>query len=554
MNVYSRTLSAIAWMGAWAMACWAAAQSPLPALTALDQYVRQPDSSYAWQIVSARDAGGMKTVVVDMISQTWRSSDEVDRTQWQHWVTLAIPNKVRSNIGLLFIGGGRNGREAPAGPNDTLQMIARTTGTVVAELHMVPNQPLVFHQDGRPRVEDDLIGYTWDQFLQTGDPTWAARNPMVKSAVRAMDTMTAVAASEAGGQQQVDQFVVAGGSKRGWTTWLTGAVDQRVVGIVPIVIDVLNVDASMRHHFAAYGFWAPAIGDYVQHRIMQRMDDPRLRDLYELVDPYQYRHRLNMPKFILNASGDQFFLPDSWRFYWDQLSDPKYLRYVPNADHGLKETDAYASLTAFYSMILAGKQGPRYSWSSPQPGTLHVQTQDPPREVRLWQATNPRARDFRVEIVGHPFTSTVLEPAADGTYTASVEPPGEGWTAYFVELTYDVGTMFPLKLTTGVHVIPDVLPHRDKDPGQAATLTVVFTASDEQAADQLVQEAVEWIRGNGLSDGEVRSEQTGATGYVNWRPADRWAEGAKQFTDWLRDKGGNSLQYQLESGPGITTR
>ena len=29
--------------------------------------------------------------------------------------------------------------------------------------------------------------------------------------------------------------------QRGWTTWTTGAVDKRVIGIVPIVMDLLNI-------------------------------------------------------------------------------------------------------------------------------------------------------------------------------------------------------------------------------------------------------------------------------------------------------------------------
>jgi PhoPQ-activated pathogenicity-related protein len=554
MRTYGRSFGGMTWIGTWGLALLAFGQSPLPAETELDRYVRKPDDSYAWQIVSQQESRGMKTFVVDMVSQTWRTEADVDRPPWQHWVTVAVPNRLRSDIGLLFIGGGRNAGDPPADPPEMLQSIARATGTMVAELRMVPNQPLVFHQDGRGRFEDDLIGYTWDQFLQTGDPTWAARNPMVKSAVRAMDTMTALAASEAAGGQTVDRFVVTGGSKRGWTTWLTGAVDDRVVGIVPIVIDVLNIDASMRHHFAAYGFWAPAIGDYVQHRIMERMDHPRLQELYDLVDPYQYRHRLTMPKFVLNATGDQFFLPDSSRFYWDDLREPKYLRYVPNGDHGLRDTDAVESLTAFYSMILAGRQGPHYTWSSPAEGTLQVRTEDTPREVRLWQATNPAARDFRVETLGRKFTSTVLEPQADGLYVATVQPPAEGWTAYFVELTYDVDAVFPLKLTTGVSVIPDVLPYQDKDPSQPATLTVVFTAADEQAADRMLQEAAAWINEKGLAEGEILTARKHAVGYINWRPVDRWADVGRALTDWLRANGGDSIQYQLESGSGITTR
>ena len=114
---------------------------------------------------------------------------------------------------------------------------------------MVPNQPLVLNSDGKPRSEDDLLAYGWVKFMDTGDPLWIPRLPMVKSAVRAMDTVTALLASEQGGKADVKTFVVAGGSKRGWTTWLTGAVDKRVVAIVPIVIDVVNVQACSINHF-----------------------------------------------------------------------------------------------------------------------------------------------------------------------------------------------------------------------------------------------------------------------------------------------------------------
>ena len=43
-----------------------------------------------------------------------------------------------------------------------------------------------------------------------------------------------------------------------------------------------------------------------------------------------------MPKFMVYAAGDQFFLPDSSRFYFDDLKGEKYLRYVPNTDHSLR--------------------------------------------------------------------------------------------------------------------------------------------------------------------------------------------------------------------------
>ena len=181
----------------------------------------------------------------------------------------------------------------PPNRNERITKLAIASQSVVATLLMVPNQPLIFHGDGKERVEDDLIAYTWTQYFKTGDGTWPARNAMVKSAVRAMDTITALMASEQGGKQAVDKFVIAGGSKRGWTTWITGAVDKRVVAIAPIVIDVVNVQESMRHHYAAYGFWAPSVGDYTAQKIFKHLGTPEMEELQRLVDPYFYRGSLD---------------------------------------------------------------------------------------------------------------------------------------------------------------------------------------------------------------------------------------------------------------------
>jgi PhoPQ-activated pathogenicity-related protein len=405
---------------------------------------------------------GVAAYIVDMKSQAWRTPQEVDRTVWQHWLTVVRPDRVEFDTAFLLISGGSNDRPPPSKPDERIAKIALATNSVVAELKMVPNQPLVFHSDGKKRSEDDLVGYTWDQFLKTRDATWPARNPMVKSAVRAMDTVQSLLASEQGGKLAVNAFVVAGGSKRGWTTWLTGAVDRRVVAIVPIVIDVLNVDPSMRHHYAAYGFWAPAIGDYEHHRITQRLDTPELHELYRLVDPYYYRHRLKIPKYIVNAAGDQFFLPDSSQFYFDQLEGEKHLRYVPNADHSLDDSDALETIIAFYRMILAGTPRPEYSWTVEDDGAIHVRTRQEPAAVNLWQATNPGARDFRVETLGKKYTVSALEDRGNGLYIGKVDEPDEGWTALFVELVYDTDSKLPLKFTTEVRVVPDTLPFADK--------------------------------------------------------------------------------------------
>ena len=334
------------------------------------------------------------------------------------------------------------------------------TGSVVSELGQVPNQPLRFLDDPKEeqRTEDSLIAYTWDKFLNGGDARWLARFPMTKSAVRAMDAISSFCGSNVVDRVQVKRYVVAGGSKRGWTTWMTAAVDTRVIGIVPIVIDMLNVRPSFQHHYQAYGFFAPAVSDYVAQGVMDWQDTERYQELLKLVEPYEYRDRLTMPKLMLNAAGDQFFLPDSSQFYFDDLPGEKYLRYVPNGDHSLRETDAYETLLGYYAMILTETKRPNFSWVSKQEGHLQVTAQDKPTEVKLWQAHNANARDFRKETIGTTWTSTALKPDEQGQYTAQVAKPEEGWTAMFIELTYPTPAKVPLKLTTSVQVTPKTLP------------------------------------------------------------------------------------------------
>lgn len=434
--------------------------------TALDRYLVNDDDSYRWELVDTVDGEGYTTYVIDMISQTWRTTDDVDRPVWQHWVIIVKPDEVKHDTAMLLIGGGSNGGGPPSKADSLATALAMGTNSVVVELKMIPNQPLIFHNDGVERKEDDLIGYTWSQFMKTGDETWPARLPMVKSAVRAMDTVQTFMKEKQAGEIDINSFVVAGGSKRGWTTWLTGAVDDRVVAIIPIVIDVLNVEVSMQHHHDAYGFWSPAVGDYVRHKVVDKSGTPEYDALLTISDPYRYRHRLTMPKYVVNAGNDQFFLPDSSQFYYDELQGEKRLRYVPNAGHSLSGSTAAQDIQAYYHAILEDTPRPKYDWTFEDDGSIRVTSEREPSKVVLWQATNKLARDFRLEVVGdESYKSTTLEPQSDGSYLAKVEVPKKGFTAFFVELSYDSGLSQPFVFTTAVRVLPNVLPHEGEPLG-----------------------------------------------------------------------------------------
>jgi len=431
-----------------------AAPAEAAALTTLDRYVAAPDTNYTYKLTTTKETPVGSIYVVEMTSQAWLTAQEVDHPLWKHWLTIIIPKEVTRQTALLVIAGGSNDKGPPKGPDGALARLALETKSVVAELRNVPDQPVEFFGDGRKRSEDDLIAYTWDKFLRTGDERWPARLPMTKAAVRAMDTVTAFCATPERGGLKVDRFVVTGASKRGWTTWTTAAVDKRVVAIAPVVIDVLNVDLSMRHHYAAYGFWAPAVRNYTEQNVMNRVGTPSFRALMKIEDPYEYRQRYTMPKLMLNATGDQFFLPDSSQYYFDALPGLKYVRYVPNTDHSLKGSDGRETVEQFYQSILTGQPLPRFAWTLEKDGSINIQATDLPKTVLLWQATNPQARDFRLETLGLKWTNSPLT-LTDGRGVARVSEPPQGWTAFMVELTYDGPGGRPLKLTTQVRVVPD---------------------------------------------------------------------------------------------------
>lgn len=432
-------------------------------LTPLDEYVAAPDPAYTWELRHTQKGNGWTGHVLYMASQTWLTEAEVDRPLWEHWLVIVVPDEVVSSTGFMMIGGGSNkDGNMPKGGDANLRRCAKATGIICAQIHQIPNQPLYFKdEENRRRSEDSTIAYTWDKFLRTGESKWPLRLPMTKAVVRAMDTVQAFCASDEGGNHKVENYIVAGGSKRGWTTWTTAAVDNRVIACSPIVIDLLNLVPSFLHHYGVYGFWAPAVNDYVEMNIMDWLTSPEFDALMKIVEPYHYRDRLvNVPRLVMNGAGDQFFLNDSWRFYWDDLEGPKYLRYAPNSGHGMDQADAAGTLIAFIKSIIGDTPLPEYSWTLPDDETTRVITNTKPKVVKLWQATNPDARDFRVDKLGFVWEATELTPDADGAYVGKVTTPEKGFTAYLVELTYDVPGEDDLVLSSPTRVVPDVEPFK----------------------------------------------------------------------------------------------
>lgn len=408
----------------FALAPAACAQQTPPLLT----YVGAEDTSYAWtKDADAPPMPGSTVMKVRMTSQTWQG------IPWQHVLWVIRPEKVRENPAvLLMVTGGRGEK-----PSSEMALIAATAGAhgiPVAVLYGIPNQPLF----GGKR-EDALIAHTFVECMKTGDLSWPLLFPMVKSVVRAMDTIQEVAEKE--WKAPVKGFVVSGASKRGWTSWLTGAADPRVLGIAPMVYDNLNLGPQMRQQLACYGAYSEQIRDYTELGIQQVLETPQGKALAAAVDPYALRDRLKIPKLMVNGTNDPYWTLEAARLYFDDLAGEKHLLYVPNTGHGLGDFgDVIASILALTRACEEGRKLPEVKWTYREEAgglRLTVATAEKPVKVAFWTAESPTL-DFR----GAKWQE---QPMSGDKAEFLLEKPKEGHRAFFGQVRVRSGAIeFPL--------------------------------------------------------------------------------------------------------------
>lgn len=435
------------------VACMAAPLRANP--DALRRYVTAADANYA---VAQRRHGRIGTTEYTeliLTSQAWRG------LAWKHQLFVLWPASAARDAShaLLLIGGGDWDAqlEVPAEEEPLpkaaafIAAAAEQMGTPVAVLLQVPAQPIL-----GGRREDALIAHTFDRYLDTGDERWPLLLPMVKSTTRAMDAVQAAARERWG--LEIATFTVTGGSKRGWTTWLTGAVDRRVTAMAPMVIDMLNIDAHLRHQFEVWGATSEKISDYTEHDLHRRLDTPTGQRLQQIVDPYHYREALSQPKLIICGTNDHYWPLDALNLYWADLTGPKWVLYVPNNGHALKDVvRVLGALHGLHRQASGDSPLPVPRWSfeaGPASTTLRVQSTPTAQRALVWTARST-SRDFRSAV----WSSSAMEAGANG-FQCRVAHEAKGHIAFFGELMFDEKPL-PLFLSTTLRVIE---PEGDHPP------------------------------------------------------------------------------------------
>jgi PhoPQ-activated pathogenicity-related protein len=439
------------------------AKDPFP----LKAYVETEDKAFRYEIKETIKGETWTEYRVYLVSGSWLTEQDVDEPRWWHWLTMVVPDELKESEALMHIGGGWRGDTIPIAAREGMIQAALNTGSVISHISNIPFQPIDFSGDTLGGVfEDDLIAFAWLQFLQHGATedmqVWLPRFPMTRAVVRAMDVVQEICASR---HKTVDGFFVTGASKRGWTTWDVAAVDERVIAAAPVVIDLLNLIPSFQHHWQCCGEWAPAITPYVKLGIMDWIETDEFQAMLELVEPYEFLDRLTMPKLLINATGDEFFVTDSWKFYWDDLQGDNYLQYVPNAGHGLHGSYLPENLVSFYQHIITGEEIPEFDWDI-RNDTIFARVDPADKyQIRLWEAVNPSARDFKIYVTGgDAWQMKPLEVHEDGLYAIPVSPPETGFRGALLEVVFQPDSEFPLTLTSGTLITPDSYPYDPFEP------------------------------------------------------------------------------------------
>ncbi len=329
-----------------ALAVTASAKLPR---TALDDYIARPETVFAWREIARKGA----VTTLELTSQQWHN------TTWKHRVDIIAPQENEfPDRALLMIsyGGGTDGERFFG------QLAANAMKATVVYLWDVPNQPIF------ERREDDLIAYTFAQYIQGNPPdaTWPLLLPMTKSVtqvVRAVGEWSQAQQKKNPEEHVIDKWVLSGASKRGWTTWLAAAAlntqnvarsenqnadaensaltpQASVVGIIPIVYDNLNLAQQMPHQLAAWGRYSAQIDDYAKRGLPDLVGTPRGRDLIGIVDPFVYRERFTMPKLIITGANDPYWPVDAFNLYRTALPGTTNIFTAPNAGHMLEGNEA----------------------------------------------------------------------------------------------------------------------------------------------------------------------------------------------------------------------
>ncbi len=395
--------------------------APQSSTAPLDIYLKNRDG-FAFKIISQTP----QQTRISLISQGWHG------TKWQHEIRIYQPNKLR------FPGRAVMQLTTRAFPWDDItgRLAANDIGAPFISVYDVPNQPLF------GRTEDGLFGLSLQKMFDAKDPTWSLAFPMAKSATRAMDAVQSWSKSR---KAPISKFIVIGFSKRALAAWLA-ATDPRVMGLVSIGYNNLNVEKQAPNQLKSWGEYSPLLRAYTRGGLIEKIYSPLGQKLMATWDPYSFLGRIDKPKYLLDASNNGYWTLDALDLYADRLRGPSDLLYVANAGHYMEGAipSVFGSVASWSRSTLAGEILPPAKLS--RSGAKWRFEAKGAQSAQIFFAFSA-SKDFREA----PFSQKMMVRQSDGTFSAQIPaaPAEKPVVAVFAEGTWS-GQGSPLKLSSRV--------------------------------------------------------------------------------------------------------
>ncbi len=379
-------------------------------------------------------------------------------THWYHRFILIIPDNLKiKNYVLLHI----TGSESIDRPLPYLSSLSNALGMACGIIYDIPNQPLF----GGLR-EDALLSYSFEQFIKTKDSHWIILNQMAKSVRAAMDYIEDYFSHHF--NISLEGFILSGASKRGWTTYIVGAKDKRVRGIIPLSFDNVNFLKTLPHQLEQWGVYSSDLSDYTEKGIVDMMATPIGKKLLKQIDPWYMRKKLKIPKLIVTGTNDTYWTIDAASLYFSDLWGPKYIYYMPNRGHSLGwDRKIFSTIEKFILSVVYGYRLPSFKFSYDYTGKedrVYFRVKGKkirPKGVSIWFATS-YTKDFRDAIFREkPLFFSSTEKAFFGW----IWLPKSRFMAFYPEVEYNFQDKSyylcaPARIVRGQLAHPEMVPSK----------------------------------------------------------------------------------------------
>jgi len=227
------------------------------------------------------------------------------------------------------------------------------------------------------------------------------------------------------------------------------------------------------HKEKAYTNITPKEPYYVEN-ITRDLDEEWVQQMFAACDPYSFFDRYEgILKVVIDATNDEFFMPDDEYYWWQDFPEPKYFEMVPDAEHSLSTgiQELAPTVATVVASYLNDYTFPVLNWEIDYEGNGSITATITGNTTRVKKAVRfhgtsctgrPPRRDFRVITLDDPclcgfkadngeycanaeslfFATELTAISDDGTQAVYVaEPPSvpnNHWGAFFIAIQYEM--------------------------------------------------------------------------------------------------------------------